>query len=465
MKFLTQLSLKIVLAPLLLAAMLILLGGCQLAGVNVSQPTPTPTSATPTPGSQPLTGTIAITTTAAVTTTGTVTDVLVATSTPVLTATQIATSTSAGLATPTATAAITGAITGTATTTGTGNITGAGVLTATGNVTATSSAVGATPAPGVLMTDMSSMTIGQIISTTAGFETLATALDIAGMFPLLDGPGPLTLFAPTNAAFAIYPSATISTLLASPAVLQDVLQYHVIVDSASSAQLAELGGALTYMGELVNITIDANGAYLANDAVIVQADIQAANGIIHVINGLLVPSSADTLLASRVVNPQAETDSNTRPLTLEQLAAADTSTQTIDSIIHSIDGLTTLAAAVDAAGLNDALNTAGPITLLAPTDGAFAELPAGQLETLLNSEPAQLVRTLQYHTILDSVTSADLAQLGTVLTATGDPVTVTVGSDGVITLNGAATVFMADIEASNGIIHVISGVLTPPPAQ
>ncbi|MEZ4617602.1 MAG: fasciclin domain-containing protein [Caldilineaceae bacterium] len=268
---------------------------------------------------------------------------------------------------------------------------------------------------------------------------------------------------PTDNAFAIYPDGTISELLANPAVLLDVLQYHLIVDSSSSAQLAELSSALTNLGEPVDISIAADGALSVNDVVIVQSDIQAANGIIHVINGLLVPPSATGLLASRTVNPQADTDTGARDLTLEQLAAADTSGLTVLEIISSIEGFTTLTAAVDAAGLNDALSLGGPITLLAPTNGAFAELPETELETLLNSQPDELLTLLQYHTILDGVTSADLARLGTVLTATGDPITVTVDNDGIIMINGgAATVYMADIEAANGVIHAISTVLTPP---
>ncbi|MEZ4711799.1 MAG: fasciclin domain-containing protein [Caldilineaceae bacterium] len=314
-----------------------------------------------------------------------------------------------------------------------------------------------------LDTDMTDRTIAEIISTSVGFGNLTTALESANLMGLLNGPGPITLFAPTDNAFVNYPEQTIEDLLANPAILSDLLQYHLVVDNSPAAQLAELGGIVTYLGEPANITISADGEFFVNDVVIVQTDIQAANGVIHVINGLLAPPSAQSLLSSRTVNPQAETDAGARDITLEQLAALDTSALTVQQIISSVAGFSTLTAAVDSAGLNDALSSGGPVTLLAPTNGAFAELPENELERLLNAAPDELVQLLQYHIILDGATSGDLAQLGSGLTAAGEPVTVAVNNDGVITLNGgAATVFMADIEASNGIIHAISAVLTPP---
>lgn len=443
-------------AAIVIVTTLIFITGCEPVEVVVTQPTPTGGSAggSVTPGATPLTDSTTITVTGTVTDTGIVTGTPTALGTPTIISTQTVTETGTAVGMPAATA--TQAVTGTAIATDTSVVTTAQTLTGTGTTVS-----GLVTIP-TLPTDMTNMSIGQIISTTEGFETLATALQAANLLDVLDTPGPLTLFAPTDNAFAIYPADSITRLLANPAVLLDVLQYHLVVDSSPVAQLVELGGALTYMGELVDITVDADGAYQVNEAIILQTDIQAANGIIHVINGLLIPSSAESLLVARTVNPQAETDTGTRALTLEELAAADTSNQTILEVISSIDGFTTLAAAVDSAGLNDALSSGGPITLFAPTNGAFAEISDTELEALLNSQPAELVRTLQYHTILDGVTAADLAQLGSVLTATGDPITVTVNSDGVITLNGGATVFVANIEASNGVVHAISAVLSPP---
>lgn len=472
-------------ALLLAATMLLLLAAC-VPGSDINvQPTQSvaPTAAEVTPGSTLPTVTTAVTptTTAAVTITAVITDTPLITGTPTVTATGGLTATGE----LTATDAVSGAsaITGTGAATSTPVAAGAATATATQNITGTSIAVSTsavtetltfTDAAGIselitippLPSDMSDMTIAQIISTTEEFSTLASALQTAGLLDLLDAPGPLTLFAPIDSAFALYPAETLEQLLADPALLLDLLQYHLVVDSAPAAALAELGAAVTYLGDQVDITINRDGGFSANDVVIVRTDIQASNGIIHIINGLLVPPSAQDVLSSRTVNPQAATNTGAGALTLEALAAQDTSGQTILQILGSIDDFATLAAAVDSSGLNDALSIGGPITLLAPTNAAFAELSDVNVESLLNSQPDELVRILQYHTVLDGVSAAQLAQLGTVLTATGDPVTVTVNSDGVIVLNGgAATVFVTDIEASNGIIHAISAVLLPPPAE
>jgi uncharacterized surface protein with fasciclin (FAS1) repeats len=106
-----------------------------------------------------------------------------------------------------------------------------------------------------------------------------------------------------------------------------------------------------------------------------------------------------------------------------------------------------------------ALNSAGPITLFAPTNEAFATLPPATLNSLLNT-PTSLVNVLQYHVIADRVTAADLARLGVALSTQGSPITVTVTANGILINN--ASVAQADIVASNGVIHLINGVLTPP---
>jgi len=427
---------------------MMLLSACEII-INTPQGT-IPGTETPDVGAI-TTETPASTTTPEISLTSAATATVTIPTTSVLTETNVVTTTAVLTATPVATA--TEAVSDTQVTTVAPSAT-------TTPVAAISGRFVDIPA---LDTDMTDMTIGEIISSAEGFSTLTTALEQANLLTLLNGPGPLTLFAPTDNAFLNYPDSTINELLANPTMLVDLLQYHLIVDDSPVAQLAELGGAVTYLGEPVDIAVAADGEMFVNDAVIVQTDIQASNGVIHVINGLLVPPSAQSLLSSRTVNPEAETDMGTRDLTLEQLAGADTSGLTVLEIISSIDGFTTLAAAIDAAGLNDALSTGGPITLLAPTNGAFAEIPDLELEALLNAQPEELLNLLQYHLILDGVTSADLAQLGIVITATGDPVTATIDNDGVIMLNdGAATVYMADIEASNGVIHAISAVLTPP---
>lgn len=121
---------------------------------------------------------------------------------------------------------------------------------------------------------------------------------------------------------------------------------------------------------------------------------------------------------------------------------------------------TTLVAAVQAAGLVDTLKGAGPFTVFAPTDAAFAALPAGTVEDLLKPENKdKLVAILTYHVVPGKVMSGDLTEGMTAKTVNGADVTITL--DGGAKVNGA-TISTADIEASNGVIHVIDAVILPP---
>ncbi|MEA5505473.1 fasciclin domain-containing protein [Halotia wernerae UHCC 0503] len=122
----------------------------------------------------------------------------------------------------------------------------------------------------------------------------------------------------------------------------------------------------------------------------------------------------------------------------------------------------TLTKAVQAAGLNEQLVTPGPYTVFAPTDAAFAALPAGTLDNLLKPEnKQQLVRLLAYHVIPGQITSSQITP-GQVKTVEGTPVTISVEDAGkTITVNGAR-VTQADIPASNGIVHIVDKVILPP---
>lgn len=118
---------------------------------------------------------------------------------------------------------------------------------------------------------------------------------------------------------------------------------------------------------------------------------------------------------------------------------------------------TTLLAAVDAAGLGDTLAGGGPFTVFAPSDEAFAKLPAGTVESLL-ADPAKLTDVLTYHVVPGRVTAADAAALSCAPTVQGAELTIT--TDGGVHV-GDASVVSADIEATNGVIHVIDRVLLP----
>ncbi|MHC5828835.1 MAG: fasciclin domain-containing protein, partial [Nostoc sp.] len=129
----------------------------------------------------------------------------------------------------------------------------------------------------------------------------------------------------------------------------------------------------------------------------------------------------------------------------------------IVDIAVTAESFKTLVAAVQAAGLVETLKSPGPFTVFAPNDDAFAKLPAGTIQTLLQNIP-QLTRILKYHVIPGKLLQADLAQLGTVNSVEGSPIKIDF-SDGFEVKN--ATVLAADIEADNGVIHVIDTVILP----
>jgi uncharacterized surface protein with fasciclin (FAS1) repeats len=133
---------------------------------------------------------------------------------------------------------------------------------------------------------------------------------------------------------------------------------------------------------------------------------------------------------------------------------------TIVDIAVANGGFNTLVAAVTAAGLAETLQGEGPFTVFAPTDAAFAALPEGTVEALLEDPAGDLTKILLYHVVAGKVLSSDLSDGLTAETMQGASITVGI-TDGVVTINGA-TVVAADIEASNGVIHVIDTVLLLP---
>jgi len=167
---------------------------------------------------------------------------------------------------------------------------------------------------------------------------------------------------------------------------------------------------------------------MINGATVVVADILADNGVVHVIDAVLLPP-------------------------------APTPTTTVVDVIVNSDVHNTLEAAVVAAGLVEILSGTGPFTVFAPTDNAFAALPAGTIETLLSDPTGDLTQILLYHVVGAQALSTDLTNGQTVETLQGQSVTVTINAEGVFINNAQVTV--ADIVTDNGVIHVIDAVLLP----
>jgi len=270
------------------------------------------------------------------------------------------------------------------------------------------------------------------------FGTLVAAVQAAGLVETLKGEGPFTVFAPTEEAFAALPAGTIEALLADPAGdLTQILLYHVVPGQVMAADVTDGLEADTAQGGKVRFTV-ADGTVMINDANIVATDIVASNGVIHVIDKVILPA-ADEAAAAEEAAPAAGT--------IPEVAAA-------------AGNFNTLLAAVTAAGLAETLSGEGPFTVFAPTDEAFAALPAGTIETLLADPAGDLTQILLYHVVPGKVMAADVSDGLEADTAQGGKVTFSV-ADGMAMINGVHIV-ATDIEASNGVIHVIDAVILPP---
>jgi len=133
---------------------------------------------------------------------------------------------------------------------------------------------------------------GSIVDVAAqagSFETLLAAAAAAGLVETLDTGGPFTVFAPTDEAFAALPAGTLESLLADPDALRDILLYHVVSGRVAAADVVNLSEATSLQGESIQIMVH-NGSVMVNDATVTATDIEASNGIIHVIDAVLIPS-------------------------------------------------------------------------------------------------------------------------------------------------------------------------------
>jgi transforming growth factor-beta-induced protein len=289
-----------------------------------------------------------------------------------------------------------------------------------------------------------------IVDTAVGagdFGTLATALQAAGLVDTLKGKGPFTVFAPTDAAFRKLPAATLSALLLpeNKAALQSVLTYHVVAGKVLAKDVVKLNGksVKTVSGSSLKVTVSGSQVKV-NESNVIATDVLAKNGVIHVLDAVLVP--ADLKLSIPAPAPTT--------------TAAPALKNIVDTAIGA-GSFKTLAAALTAAGLVDTLKGPGPFTVFAPTDAAFAKLPAGTIDSLLKPEnKATLTGILTYHVVAGKVAAADVVKLTSAKTVNGADVKIKV--DGSKVFVNDAQVTTTDVQASNGIIHVIDSVLLPP---
>ncbi len=267
--------------------------------------------------------------------------------------------------------------------------------------------------------------VPQNLIDSGGFTTLVTAVQAAGLLDTLLGPGPYTLFAPTDEAFGKLPVGTVESLLNDIPTLTNILLYHVVLGSEIMAADVSTNPLVMANGNVASLSVE-NGAMIDN-ANIIEVDWMGTNGIIHVIDEVIIPGDAP-------------------------------SGQTIVENLVAQGNFTTLVAAVTAADLVDTLNSAGPFTLFAPTDAAFAKLPAGTVEALLDDIPT-LSDILLYHVISGAKVESSMVTAGDVMMANGD--NATLATEGGVKINDA-NVIGVDWQSSNGVIHIIDTVILPP---
>ena len=266
--------------------------------------------------------------------------------------------------------------------------------------------------------------IPAVASMTGIFNSLVDAVLQADLLPTLEGPGPFTLFAPTDQAFA---EAGIDlAALDNPqgkAALQDILLYHVVSEEIPAINVTECMTSVTANGQPVAFSLD-NGV-MVNDANITMTDVIASNGYIHVIDKVLTPTDSP----------------NDIPRTAQCTGIHDS-----------------LVAGVVQAELLETLQGPGPFTIFAPTDQAFADagIDLGALDNPAGKQT--LSDILLYHVVSGEVPSSNVTECMTATAVNGQTLSFTV-SNGVM-VNGA-NVTLADVGTSNGIIHVIDKVLTP----
>ncbi len=304
-------------------------------------------------------------------------------------------------------------------------------------------------------------TLAELLANDADgrFTTLLAAVEAAGLGDAIADLDGATLLAPTNDAFV----ASLETLglspadvLANPDLLTQILTYHILPGQYFFRNLTSGPAVATLQGEDVQFDLT-DGVFTVNGVGVSDIDNVAGNGIVQVIDGVLVPPSV-------MATMQPQIEETPAPVATEAPAGVAEAKPSIAEVLaNDADGrFTTLLAAVEAAGLGDALAGLDGATILAPTNDAFV----ASLETLglspadVLANPDLLTQILTYHIIPGEYFFRNLTSGPALTTLQGEDVQFDL-TDGVFTVNG---VNIGDIDnvAGNGVVQVIDGVLVPP---
>lgn len=265
-------------------------------------------------------------------------------------------------------------------------------------------------------------TILEIAGNNNNLSIFVDNIVSTGLQNILSGSGPFTVFAPTNDAFEELPEGLLESLTTDE--IRDILLYHVLGAQVAAGALQPVQTVPTVSTGEIFITSDGNGVTINGNSSVTTADLFASNGVIHVIDQVLLPDALGTIAA----NAQ-------KRYFLTEL---------FDALIAT-DLVSTFA------------NPEAELTIFAPNNDAFeaiADVAAG-----LTTE--ELADILLYHVIDARVLSGDLLSEQTVTTLNGQDITITLQS-GIVSVNGQATVTSVDNDGINGVIHVINNVLLPP---
>jgi transforming growth factor-beta-induced protein len=258
-------------------------------------------------------------------------------------------------------------------------------------------------------------------------KTLTAAVTAAGLVETLQGNGPFTVFAPTDDAFSqIQSDVDILMRPENKSQLAKLLTCHVVNGKLKAGDLQE-GEVLTTLDGTKLIVHISNGKTMVGDATIITKDVEATNGVVHMINMVMLPEK-----------PKENTK---------------------DIVSIASESAKTLAAAVTAAGLVETLQGNGPFTVFAPTDAAFESIKKDVDNLLKPENKVKLTKVLTYHVVAGNVMAASLIDGQKLTTVQGTDLTVSV-KNGKVMINGA-TVVTPDIPASNGVIHIIDKVVMP----
>jgi uncharacterized surface protein with fasciclin (FAS1) repeats len=260
-----------------------------------------------------------------------------------------------------------------------------------------------------------------------------TAVYLAELLETLRDDGPFTVFVPIDAAFDKIPTADLIALFQpeNKSKLRKILTYHVVNDRIPASRVTSKPRLKTVEGRGLTIAANAKGVAVDN-ATIVETDIIGRNGIVHLIDRVLIPPSDDTLVPA--------------------------TTRNLITTAEQAGQFTTLLKALDIAGLTDTLREKGPFTVLAPTDEAFAKLGHRSIAALLNDKE-KLAELLKLHVIPGKIKARDLLAGASLKTLAGERLQPSIVK-GRLMVN-QANVIDTDIDAGNGIVHAINRVLIP----